>query len=71
MEIIAKENFMYIRVIKGFSIQGLARKMNVNASSVLNIEKGKPIRPETAKKACAALEEEFEQLFRIEVKKHE
>jgi DNA-binding Xre family transcriptional regulator len=39
--------------------------MDVNASVVFNIEKGKPIRPETAKKVCEALEEEFDQLFII------
>ena len=65
MRITAKENFKRIRIIKGYSIQGLARKMDVNASVVFNIEKDKPIRPETAKKACEALEEEFDQLFII------
>ena len=65
MKITAKESFKHIRVIKGYSIQGLARAMDVNASSVFNIEKGKPIRPETAKKACEALEEDFDQLFII------
>lgn len=65
MRITAKECFKRIRVIKGYSIQGLAREMNVNASVVFNIEKGKPVRPETAKKACEALKEEFDQLFSI------
>lgn len=65
MRITAKETFKRTRAIKGYSIQGLAREMDVNASVVFNIEKGKPIRPETAKKACEALEEEFDQLFNI------
>ena len=65
MRITAKETFKRVRAIKGYSIQGLAREMDVNASVVFNIEKGKPIRPETAKKVCEALEEEFDQLFII------
>ena len=65
MKVTANESFERMRIIKGYSIQGLARAMKVNASVVFNIEKGKPIRPETAKKACAALDAEFDQLFKI------
>lgn len=65
MQVKAKENFKTIRVTKGYSIQGLARVMGVNASVVFHIEKGNAIRPETAKKACIALEEAFDTLFII------
>ena len=65
MKITAKESFEHTRIIKGYSIQGLARAMKVNASVAFNIEKGKSIRPETAKKACEALEAEFDELFNI------
>lgn len=66
MKVKANENFKNIRILKGFSIQGLARAMNVNASVVFKIEKGKYLRPATAKKACEALEEPFNRLFIIE-----
>ena len=66
MKIKANENFKNIRVLNGYSIQGLAREMKVNASVVFKIEQGKNIRPATAKKACEALEEPFNRLFIIE-----
>lgn len=66
MKIKAKEEFKRIRVVKGYSIQALARAMKVNASVVFNIEHGNAVRPATAKKACTALEEAFEALFIIE-----
>lgn len=65
MKIKAIENFKNIRIIKGYSIQGLARAMKVNASVVFCIEKGNAVRPATAKKACEALEEQFDNLFII------
>ena len=65
MKIRANGDFRKIRVVKGYSIQGLARAMNVNASVVFSIEHGNAVRPETAKKACSELEEAFETLFII------
>ena len=65
MKIKAKKEFKKIRVVKGYSIQALARAMNVNASVVFSIEHGNAVRPATAKKACIALEEAFETLFII------
>ena len=66
MKITANENFKSLRIEKGYSIQGLAREMKVNASVVFKIEKGNPLRPATAKKACDALQEPFNKLFIIE-----
>lgn len=65
MKIVAKEAFQTVRVKKGFSINGLAREMRVNASVVFHMEKGGSVRPGTAKKACSALGENFELLFII------
>ncbi len=71
MRIIAKETFGRTRIIKGYSIQRLARTMGVNPSVVFNIEKRKPVRPETAKKTCEVLGLEFDQLFTVEETKNE
>ena len=40
--------------------------MEVNVSVVSKMEKGQPVRPATARKACTALHEAFETLFTIE-----
>lgn len=66
MKIKANEHFKSIRILNGYSIQGLARAMKVNASVITRIEQGKHLRPATAKKACEALEEPFNRLFIIE-----
>lgn len=65
MKIVAKAAFQTVRVKKGFSINGLAKEMQVNASVVFHMEKGGGVRPGTAKKACVALGESFELLFLI------
>ena len=39
MKIRANESFKSIRILNGYSIQGLAKAMHVNASVVFNIEK--------------------------------
>lgn len=65
MKITAREDFSKARIKKGFSINGLAAAMEVNASVVFYLEKGRGIRPQTAKKACTALGEPFEALFVI------
>lgn len=66
MTIKAKEDFSLTRIKKGFSITGLAKKMKVNPSVALALERGRSIRPATAKKACDALQMSFEDLFTIE-----
>lgn len=66
MKIKAKETFTSIRVHKGYSINGLARVMEVHPSVVWSIEKGNGLRPTTAKKACLVLGKEFDELFIIE-----
>lgn len=66
MTIRAKANFSLTRIKKGFSITGLAKKMKVNPSVALALERGRSIRPATAKKACDALQMSFEDLFTIE-----
>lgn len=65
MKIKAKESFKKIRTVKGFSITGLAKAMQVSSSVVFNMEAGRSVRPATAKKACKVLEEGFETLFII------
>lgn len=69
MKIKAREEFPAIRIKKGFSINGLARAMGVNASVVFGMEKGSSVYPSTSKKACTALGEPFETLFIIEERK--
>lgn len=66
MKIKAKEGFAAMRIKKGFSINGLAKAMGVNASVAHCMEKGRSVHPSTAKKACTALGETFETLFVIE-----
>ena len=66
MTIRAKEDFNLTRIKKGFSITGLAKAMKVNPSVAFMVEKGRAIRPATAKKACDALQMSFEDLFIIE-----
>lgn len=71
MEIKAKKEFAGIRLKKGFSINGLARKMGVSASVVCSMEKNKSVRPQTAQKACTALGEPFDALFYIRDRRKE
>lgn len=54
MKIRARETFTDIRIRKGYSITGLAKAMKVNASVVFNMEKGRGVRPATARKASEA-----------------
>lgn len=66
MKLKAKKEIQIIRIKKGLSLSELANRMGVNASVVARMEKGQPVRPTTAKKVCAALNETFETLFTIE-----
>lgn len=66
MKLIAKKEIQAIRIKKGLSLSELANRMEVNVSVVSKMEKGHPVRPATAKKTCAALNETFESLFVIE-----
>ena len=66
MKLKAKKEFQAIRIKKGLSLSELANQMGVNASVVTRMEKGQPVRPATAQKVCAALNETFETLFTIE-----
>lgn len=65
MTIRAREDFSLTRVKAGYSITGLAKAMGVNPSVALMVERGKNIRPATAKKACEVLRMKFEDLFTI------
>lgn len=66
MKLIANKEFQTIRIKKGLSLSELANQMEVNVSVVSKMEKGRPVRPVTARKACVALNEAFETLFTIE-----
>ena len=66
MKIVANTTFKTVRIKKGYSLTALAKTMGVSASVVFNIESQKNVRPATARKACAALNETFETLFTIE-----
>lgn len=66
MKLKAKKEFQTIRIKKGLSITQLATLMRVKPSVVSRMEKGQSVRPATAHKACAALNEVFETLFTIE-----
>lgn len=66
MKLIAQKEFQAIRIQKGLSLSELAKQMEVNVSVVSKMEKRRPVRPATARKACVALNEAFETLFTIE-----
>ena len=66
MKLIAKKEIQTIRIKKGLSLSELSNQMEVNVSVVSKMEKGQPVRPATARKACTALHEAFETLFTIE-----
>lgn len=66
MKIKARETFTDIRVRKGYSITGLAKAMKANPSVVFKMERSGGVRPATARKACEALNEDFDTLFIIE-----
>ena len=66
MKLIVNKEFQTIRVKKGLSLSELANQMEVNVSVVSKMEKGQPVIPTTARKACVALNEAFETLFTIE-----
>lgn len=62
----SKEDFCLTRIKKGFSITGLAKAMKVNPSVAFMVERGRSVRPATAKKVCDAMRLNFEDLFIIE-----
>ena len=66
MKIKATDNFTAIRIRKGYSVNSLAERMEVNPSVVYRIEQGKSTRPATAKKVCEALKEPFNKLFKVQ-----
>ena len=66
MKVKAKSEFSTIRIRKGLSITALANAMQVSPSLVFRIEQGKNLTPATAKKACDALGEDFDDLFTID-----
>lgn len=66
MKLVAKKEFQTIRIKKGLSLSELSNQMEVNVSVVSKMEKGQPVRPATARKACVAINEAFETLFTIE-----
>ena len=65
MKLTAKPIFTTIRVKKGYSINGLARDMGVNPATIVHLERQRPVRPMTARKACLCLGEDMEVLFDI------
>ena len=67
MKLKTKKEFQTIRIKKGLSITQLATLMQVKPSVVSRMEKGQAVRPATAHKACAALNETFETLFGIDL----
>lgn len=52
------------RVLKGYSMRGLARETGLNIGTISNIEsKEKTVFPENAKKICEILDKPMEELF--------
>lgn len=62
------EDFSRIRVVSGLSLRKMSEKAGISVSAISKIERGviQAVRPDTAKKICAALDMAFDELFTIE-----
>ena len=65
MEVTAKAEFRAEIARAGFSLRGIAAKAGIARESVCRMANGRPVRPATAKKLCAAAGVAFDDLFQI------
>lgn len=67
MKIVPKvDEITKLRILKGYSIDALAKVAGVNKNTITRAEEGRPIYPSTAKKIQTALETEFETIYTLE-----
>jgi len=60
-----KENFRRIRLSRALSMRDLATASGVTPFTICRAENGRPLKPQTARKLCAALDAEFDALFEV------
>lgn len=66
MFIIAKNELREYRIKAGYSVEGLAKAMGINAATVSYIEnKKRHPSPAYAQKICQALQKSFDEIFEI------
>ena len=67
MKVMAKDQLAVARVKKGLNGADLARKIGLSRVGYYHIEsRDNGASPDTAKKICEALDEEFDDIFKIE-----
>lgn len=71
MKVKIQDRFLEERASQGITMRELAEKAKVPIGTISRAENGQSISIKSAAKLCEALEQEFNQLFRIEGKKHE
>lgn len=54
------------RINKGHSIRGLARELNISEPTIRRLEKGEPVRPESAKPVADYFDVQVTDLMPIE-----
>lgn len=65
MVVVAKSCFREHRLRGLMSMRDLSDSSGVALNAICRIEHGRPVRPRTARKLCAALGAEFDELFEI------
>ena len=65
MVIKCKESFRARRLGKTMSLRDLASMSGVTSFTICRAENGRPVKPTTAKKLCAALDARFEDIFEV------
>ena len=71
MKVMIQQSFLLERASKGISMRELSKRAHVTIGTISRAEKGHSISIKSAYRLCKALEKEFDQLFKIEVKDHE
>ena len=65
MKIVCNANFQRRRLERALSIRDLSAASGVSANAICYAVNGRAIKPSTARKLCAALEAEFNDLFEV------
>ena len=65
MELVAKRGFRASVAKAGYSLRSLAEETGLARESVCRAANGRPVRAGTAKKICATLGVEFDDLFLV------
>lgn len=65
MEIVCRKSFRASRLRRAWTMRDLSAASGVAVNAICSAEHGRPVRPKTARRLCAALGAEFDELFEV------